>query len=395
MSTATRVVLAALTLELLALPAQGQERAPGWIGISFEITNDRTGADVLIADVVVGSPAQEAGLRAGDRLLAVNELDRPSEMRELSQRLRIREGDLVRLIIERGGERREVRLRAAERPAGLTPSRRVELTLQPDSMVETMVRAMDSLRVRLEGVGRRVGVGTAPRVPVDRTGVTVVTPPGAASVRAPFEFFLFRGVEHDSLRQEMEELNEVMADLQRRIERRDRQLARSSRPPQPRGSAGDAELTRLRVEMEGAARRSSALRAAMAEAARETAGVAYGLPATDPDAPPGGAPGVEQFRPLTPYLLGRNRVAGAEVIDLRPELAAYFDGVEGGVLVVDVAPRTPAAISGIVPGDVITRMDQVAVRSVEDLRFGISQARDTLPLTLVRRGSSLQVLLRR
>jgi S1-C subfamily serine protease len=103
----------------------------------------------------------------------------------------------------------------------------------------------------------------------------------------------------------------------------------------------------------------------------------------------------DEFRPLTPYLLGRNRVAGAEVIDLRPELAAYFQGVEGGVLVVDVAPQTPAAIAGIIPGDVITHLHQVTVRTVEDLRFGVSQAGATLPITLVRRGTDLQVLLRR
>ena len=77
------------------------------------------------------------------------------------------------------------------------------------------------------------------------------------------------------------------------------------------------------------------------------------------------------------------------------EAFAYVADFSNGVLVVDVAPRTPAAIAGIVPGDVITRMDLVAVRSVEDLRFGVSQAGATLPLTLIRQGDSIQVLLRR
>jgi S1-C subfamily serine protease len=48
-----------------------------------------------------------------------------------------------------------------------------------------------------------------------------------------------------------------------------------------------------------------------------------------------------------------------------------------------------------VPGDVVTRIDQVGVRTVEDFRFGVAQADDTLPVTLIRRGSTLQVLLRR
>jgi membrane-associated protease RseP (regulator of RpoE activity) len=133
----------------------------------------------------------------------------------------------------------------------------------------------------------------------------------------------------------------------------------------------------------------------MAAAARSTAGFEYERSA--PRAPSRDVFGVartDEFRPLTPYLLGRNIVAGAEVVDLRPELAEYFN-VAGGVLVVDVAPGTPAAISGILPGDVITRVDQVGVRSVEDLRFGVSQAGETLPITLIRRETSIQVLLRR
>ena len=134
----------------------------------------------------------------------------------------------------------------------------------------------------------------------------------------------------------------------------------------------------------------------MAVAARTTAGFAYSrddAPRSDPE-PTRARSRTVEYRPLTPYLLGRNRVAGAEVLDLRPEMARYF-GVETGVLIVDVARRTPAAIAGIVPGDVITRIDQVAVHSVEELRFGISQAGETLPLTLIRQGNSIQVLLRR
>ena len=101
-----------------------------------------------------------------------------------------------------------------------------------------------------------------------------------------------------------------------------------------------------------------------------------------------------EFRPLAPYLLGQNRSVGDEVIDLRPELAAYFD-VDGGVLVTDVPSQTPAADPGIRPGDVITRIDDVAVRSVQSLRLALSRADATIPLTLVRQGETRTVLLRR
>ena len=167
----------------------------------------------------------------------------------------------------------------------------------------------------------------------------------------------------------------------------------------------------LRAALEEVTRESAALRTAMSEAARVTAGFDYTMPVWDantaawasagdaapawraedrPPEPTEPAP----FRPLTPYLLGSNRVAGAQVIDLRPELARYF-GVVGGVLIVDVAPGTPASMAGLLPGDVITRMDQVGVRSVEDLRFGVSRSGESLPLSLVRQGSSVEVLLSR
>jgi len=134
----------------------------------------------------------------------------------------------------------------------------------------------------------------------------------------------------------------------------------------------------------------------MAEEARATAGLDYIVrtPGMESNVAPRIAATSGEFRPLTPYLLGRNRVAGAEVIDLKPELAEYFQ-VADGVLVVDVASRTPAAMAGILPGDVIVRMDEVRVRSVEDLRFGVSVAGDTLPISLIRQGTSIQVLLRR
>jgi hypothetical protein len=278
-----------------------------------------------------------------------------------------------------------------------------------------MYRAMESLRIRLVRQGeaevRVLGRGTTrERETTSTTRVwqgdgqggswTIVSTDGRVSVQAPFEFFVFRGEEHDSLRREMETLNRDIALIQSRARERRTELDRAARARPTRSVvAQDEELGRLERALEDAAIRARKLRTAMADAARATAGFEYSV-LDAPGASGRSAPRVvedrpDEFRPLTPYLLGRNRVAGAEVIDMPAELAAYFQGVENGVLVVDVAPRTPASLSGIQPGDVITRMDRVSVRSVEDLRFGISQANDTLPLTLIRRGSTVQVLLRR
>lgn len=391
------VALAALGTAVAAAPASAQSTGPGWIGITFDVSYDRRGraAAVVITEVVDGSPASAAGLRRGDRLLAVNTLDSPAELAELRERLRPRVGDAVRIVVQRDGRRSEVALRAAEQPRDVWTSRSFTASASAgtDSVVDAMVRAMDSLRVRLIADADARPVVPGQRVAPRGGRVTVVTADGRHAVQAPFEFFVFRGESHDSLRREMVDLNRSMAELEVLIQERSRDLERSRTRTRVRQ---DPELTRLHTEMEEVTRRSARLESAMADAARSRAGFEYSMwPTPEPDDTPTlERAGSGEYRPLTPYLLGRNRVAGAEVIDLRPELAQYFQ-VEAGVLVVDVAPRTPAAISGIVPGDVITRLDQVAVRTVEDLRFGISQAGDTLPIALIRRGSSIQVLLRR
>ena len=106
-------VLGLLALGLVS-PLDGQQRArnragPGWIGISYDVDYDRRGraTRVTITEVSAGSPAQEAGLRVGDRLVSVNDLDRASELAELPQRLRPRAGDRVRMVVRRDGRRHE------------------------------------------------------------------------------------------------------------------------------------------------------------------------------------------------------------------------------------------------------------------------------------------------
>jgi PDZ domain len=309
-----------------------------------------------------------------------------------------------------------VRLTAVTRPPDIDVQQTVEFGYSVE-MVDTWVRAMDSLRIELvrggrgqtvqvrfmdeDGNGQQVRVrSSAPRTgggaPRADGGVSAVVADGnGRSVQAPFEFFVFRGEDHDSLRNEMVDLNRVMDELQGRLVAREVEV----REGQGRNDVRlreDEEFVRLSRLLEQASSRSTGLETAMAVSAREKAGLEYtqrlpgirGVVTLDRPAPQ------PDFRPLTPYLLGRNRVAGAEVTDLEPQLAEYFD-VGGGVLVLGVAEGTPAALAGIVPGDVIVRLDQVTIRSVEDLRFGVSMAGETLPVSLIRQGASVQVLLRR
>lgn len=391
------VAVPALVLAPAAQPLDAQERAPGWVGISFEV---RSGAEapgrpatVMITDVLEGSPAAEAGLRPGDVLLAINEVRGPDQLGSVLGRLRIRAGDPVRIQVERDGWQREISLRAGERPDDVTASRTLTLSFEPDSVVEHMVRAMDSLRDRLA-----LSQGLRVRVSADAPEPLRVVASGedgrAHVVQAPFEFFVFHGEAHDSLRREMENLNRTIADLTAREERRLRELrAAPDIDGWTRLVERDEELSELRAARQQAAHRSVLLRASMAEAARASAGLTYG-PGVAVAPRTAGVAHENEFRPLTPYLLGRNRVAGAEVVDLRPELAQYF-GVEGGVLVVDVPKLTPAGIAGLLPGDVVTRLGGEDVRSVEDLRLAVSSAEGNVPLRLIRRGTSIEVLLRR
>ena len=64
------------------------------------------GVDPTVEAVVPGSPAAKAGLRPGDRVVAVN--GRAAEPEQISERIRASDGRPVRLTVERGGERRQL-----------------------------------------------------------------------------------------------------------------------------------------------------------------------------------------------------------------------------------------------------------------------------------------------
>lgn len=93
--------------------------------------------------------------------------------------------------------------------------------------------------------------------------------------------------------------------------------------------------------------------------------------------------------------VGRRGVAGAEFAELNPELAEYFRGAREGVLVLRVAPETPAARAGLESGDVVVRANGEPVRTIAELRRAITRAeRGELRLDVVRRGAQREVRLR-
>ena len=440
MKTRTLGLVAVLTALLTAAPAgaqQGWVVAPaqrGWIGVSFEIqTTQQDGRTVetvtRITDVMHGSPAHAAGIRTGDVLLTANGREWAEGFADIIQGLR--PGDPLRLVLNRDGRRVTVDLKAGARPAEALSLPSWTVTVTADSMVDRLYKAMDSLRLRItedEGMFRiatgrmladstvwntrdgnrllvRLREGEPGRVVTlepfalpggGNSAVTLHRTPGVSEVRAPFGFYVFRGPTHDSLRAVMNELNQDIRELRSQQAARVRELARTASGQAARIDTNDPQLRRLEAELTARGREAEELRRAMEVAARREARdqERIAVMRVRGDDPPTAEAEVVGLRPLAPYVLGANRAAGAEVVDLQPELAEYFQ-VEGGVLVVDVSPNTPAAVAGIQPGDVLTRIGGEPVRSISDLRRGMAVAGHELPVVLVRKGRSLQVLLRR
>ena len=61
------------------------------------------GFDPLVAEVIEGSPADEAGLRAGDRVLQVEDL-RSDDYEELREAIRARPGEPTSIVVDRDGD---------------------------------------------------------------------------------------------------------------------------------------------------------------------------------------------------------------------------------------------------------------------------------------------------
>ena len=92
-------------------------------------------------------------------------------------------------------------------------------------------------------------------------------------------------------------------------------------------------------------------------------------------------------------IVGQSFVAGAQLTTLNPALAEYFP-VDRGVLVLEVLSDTPAESGGLTAGDVIVRIGGEEVSSMEDLRFGIGYLDRPLRLRVIRRGESIDIIIR-
>lgn len=89
----------------------------GWIGLEVESRPRRIGdpAPLVVTEIAEGGPADEAGLRAGDRIAAMDgeSLGGINAMRQRFFLVRV--GQFINMSVERGEERIEVSLRVAGR----------------------------------------------------------------------------------------------------------------------------------------------------------------------------------------------------------------------------------------------------------------------------------------
>jgi membrane-associated protease RseP (regulator of RpoE activity) len=366
----------------------------GWIGILYDADEQgrpalqrvggRTG--LLVREVVPGSPALAAGLRSGDILLAI---DGRGVAGGAPDALQVRAGQPLLLQLLRDGRVLESRLVAAQRPPDFPSFSNPSRLARVDSLRIRIIQEMDSLLLQEQRLGEsrsivtlfRNGDGGEPTVTVLRTRDLRNSPDAVGAPRGPGPYRVeVRGLTGTGADREWTTLSRVEP--------------REGVPFEvfvPRGDVMDGlarELHAVRGAMEalraeewggqqGVLRQQEQL---LAEAQRLQGGMRAEARASAPAS-----------RPLSPYLLGQRVVAGAEVTPLNPDLAGYFGGEEG-LLVLQVIPGSPAAEAGFVAGDIITRMGDRRVLDVEQARAALERSpRGPIPVTLVRRGRSVLV----
>lgn len=161
-------------------PQDLRSAAPGWVGmrVQFDFTQGPEGFSderVRVTGVVPGSPAERAGVRAGDELIRIGGTNAGLALRE-GALARLRPGDDLTLSLRTGGSDRVVRLRAAQPPADASglAERRIEVVrlqeeatrLRMDSVRVVVSAQLDSIRTEL--LRFRGGDGTPPTVVIRR-----------------------------------------------------------------------------------------------------------------------------------------------------------------------------------------------------------------------------------
>lgn len=327
------------------------------MGFSFDGTDTLT-----VRNVDTGSPAEGAGMRAGDVIVAVNgHPARTDSMVALSRRLR--PGDDVRLTLRQAGRTRTVTVTAHESTCelGQTLSRyRLWQDCPRDLARRDSAKLTDEEREELAACDEVRWNVVAPRLAelprmMDRIRVWAADSAGGWG-------FSFDSLAADSLYFDLDSVR-IFTDQAM-------MYADSAMKGLPVIIAMQDSLAHILREADLGGHLAD-LRAEMADAQR-----AHGL----------------LVRSLE---IGNRAVAGAELTEMNPSLADYFD-TDHGVLITDVAPGSPAGNAGLRAGDVITAVGGRRVEDVGDLRAEIERAAaqdQAARIEVVRKGKRLDLTL--
>ena len=350
------IIILALTVGAPVADAAAQEvsifryASGAWLGFSYSAQTESIDGErrtrVVVNNIVDDSPASRAGLREGDEVVSVNDLRATTALlSSLSSSLE--PGDDVDLQIRRDGSTRTVTITAAERPEEY--SSRATWTFNADSVVALTRSMLDSLRVRVDSL-------QLPSIRIERSG-------DGGSV------FLYRDGHLDTLTFHQDSLfpTRLFSDSMRM--RMDSVLVRLARPGIHIDISSDSliMLDSTRVHLLPKMRTQWQW----------------------PDS--AGYRGVTLARSF--MRAGMRALAGMSLEEVGPMLGEYF-GTDRGLLVLEVAPETPAARAGLREGDVIMNVDGADVTTIGELRDAVADADDTpLTLTVLRQRNEIQLTL--
>jgi membrane-associated protease RseP (regulator of RpoE activity) len=354
-----RIILAALVLAVVApavAEAQGFVRVTrrGMLGFASEVIEGRSGrTERVVVDVVQGSPAERAGVVAGDTLISFNGVQPSTRLPSFEP------GDTVVLRLRRNGRERDVRLVATERTTSFE--------VLPDSIRSAIAIMIDGVRADIDTI-------RFPRMRVEKLhGDSAIVYFGNDRVLVfPHDFE--RALPLDSIRSLMLHGAHEMRDLFR-------------------------DSTHFRFwsdTTDGMIRRGGRFRINVDSANFQIFTARPGQRAFTyfhGDSAHFMRPG-EMLR--SGYTIGMRAIAGAELAELNPGLGEYFGTLEG-VLVLNAADGTPAARAGLRSGDVITRANGQEVTTITTLRRIVDRAPpgSTIRLEVLRRGTRSSVELSR
>lgn len=320
----------------------------------------------IVRSVTVGGPADLAGVQAGDTLLAIDGVPIASAAgRGMLAELEV--GQEVSIEVGRG-------------------SGRSTIDIVPEVMAPA---AWVTVRARPEGAGaglRELRVVRIPEVQVPRPAPELA--PGAPHAEEG-SMVLFHEDSLGTFRVEVGVGDSLPGDLThldgvRRYVWRNEQLARRLR------EVRQSSLRTARIRLDSLLHAHGRLLVQVKEGGGQGREVIFAPRSDWSDREPH-AVARERELPgkLRVLFVPDRRVAGAEFRELTAELGEYFEGADGGLLVLRVLPGTPAARLGLRGGDVVVEAGGKICNDIDTLR-GILEGRDEggVDVKWIRKGTA-------